>query len=161
MTNQASGDSSTQARGGLAEVALTSAATLEQVWAVLADGWSYAGWVVGASRIRRVEGPWPAVGSRVHPSVGSWPVLLDDETEVLECDPPRRLVLQARGRPFGEARVSLQVQPHAGGCTVSMLEDATHGPGRLIPKPLRQLAVVPRNRESLRRLVYLAERDGR
>ena len=161
MTGTSSGDSSTNAQGGLAAVCVKTTASPQQVWAVLADGWSYAGWVVGASRIRRVEGLWPAVGSRVHHSVGSWPVLLDDETEVLECDPPRRLVLQARGRPFGEARVSLQVQSHAGGCTVSMLEDATHGPGRLIPKPLRQLAVVPRNRESLRRLVYLAEGDGR
>lgn len=150
-----------RARGGLAEVRLSSSASPEQVWAVLADGWSYAAWVVGASRIRRVEGAWPAVGSRVHHSVGNWPLLLDDETEVLICDPVRRLRLQARGRPFGEATVTLEVEPQDGGCTVSMREDATHGPGLVIPRPLRQLAVAPRNRESLRRLAYLAERDGR
>ena len=148
-------------QGGLAAVSVTTTASPEQVWSVLADGWSYAGWVVGASRIRRVDGPWPAVGSRVHHSVGSWPLLLDDNTEVLECDPPRRLVLQARGRPFGEARVSLALEPKGNGCAVSILEDATDGPGRLIPKPLRQLAILPRNRESLRRLAYLAEREGR
>lgn len=148
-------------QGGLAAVSVTITASPAQVWSVLADGWSYAGWVVGASRIRRVDGPWPAVGSRVHHSVGSWPLLLDDETEVLECDPSRRLVLQARGRPFGEARVRLELEPKGDGCTVSILEDATDGPGRLIPKPLRQLAIVPRNRESLRRLAYLAKREGR
>jgi uncharacterized protein YndB with AHSA1/START domain len=37
-------------------------ATTEQVWAVLSDGWLYAGWVVGASRIREVDPRWPAVG---------------------------------------------------------------------------------------------------
>ena len=158
MTNQSDGESSPL---GLSEVRSATTASPEQVWAVLADGWSYAGWVVGASRIRRVEGDWPAVGSRVHHSVGSWPLLLNDETQVLECDSARRLVLQARGRPFGEARVSIVITPQASGCIVSMLEDATHGPGRLIPQPLRQLAIVPRNRESLRRLVYLTERDGR
>lgn len=161
MSAKSSDDFSTNAHGGLAAVSVTTTASPERVWSVLADGWSYAGWVVGASRIRRVDGPWPALGSRVHHSVGSWPLLLNDETEVLECDPSRRLVLQARGRPFGEARVSLVLEPKDDGCTVSILEDATHGPGRLIPKPLRQLAIVPRNRESLRRLAYLAERDGR
>ena len=31
------------------------------------------------------------------------------------------------------------------------------GPSALIPKPVRQLAIGPRNTESLRRLAYLAE----
>lgn len=137
-----------------------SSASPAHVWAVLSDGWHYAGWVVGASRIRQVEQAWPAPGSKIHHSVGSWPLLLDDETEVLVSEPERRLVLQARGRPFGEARITLEIEPHGSGSLIRMLEDATHGPGRLMPKPLRQLAVVPRNRESLRRLAYLAERGA-
>jgi uncharacterized protein YndB with AHSA1/START domain len=48
-------------------------ATPEQVWAVLGDGWLYAGWVVGASRIREVDPGWPAKGSRIAHSVGSCP----------------------------------------------------------------------------------------
>jgi hypothetical protein len=36
------------------------AATKQQVWDVLADGWSYSGWVVGNSRIRAVSASWPA-----------------------------------------------------------------------------------------------------
>ncbi len=43
------------------------------VFSVLADGWLYSGWVVGASRIRAVDEQWPAVGSKIHHSVGSWP----------------------------------------------------------------------------------------
>ncbi len=141
-------------------VSRESSATPAAVWAVLTDGWIYAGWVVGASRIRQVDDTWPAPGSKIHHSVGSWPLLLDDETESVRSDPERELVLQARGRPFGEARITLEISPRFDGCEIRMLEDATHGPGVLMPKPLRQLAVVPRNRESLRRLTYLAERGG-
>ena len=76
------------------------AATPEQVWSVLADGWLYPLFVVGASRMREVDDPWPAVGSRLHHSVGTWPLLVDDTTEVLEVEEPRRVLLRARaGRP--------------------------------------------------------------
>ena len=53
-----------------------------RVWAVLADGWLYPSWVVGASRMRDVEESWPAPGSQLHHSVGLWPLLLDDRTEL-------------------------------------------------------------------------------
>ncbi|HET8615521.1 MAG TPA: SRPBCC family protein [Actinomycetales bacterium] len=130
----------------------------DEVWAVLADGWSYAGWVVGASRIRSVEPGWPSAGTRIHHSAGSWPILLNDETTVLESQPGRRLVLQAEGWPFGEATVDLTLEPRGSGCRIMMREDVTKGLGRVVPKPARQLALKPRNRESLRRLALLAER---
>ena len=47
--------------------------TPEDVWNVLADGWLYGLWVVGASRIRGVDRSWPSPDSRIHHSVGSWP----------------------------------------------------------------------------------------
>ena len=155
-----SGDSPGADQGGVA-VHHETTASPAQVWAVLADGWTYAAWVVGTSRIRAVDATWPQPGSRVHHSVGSWPLLLNDETEVLEATAPGHLVLQARGRPVGEARVSIDVRPTVTGATITIREDATHGPTRLLPAALRQLVVIPRNRESLRRLAYLAERDGR
>jgi hypothetical protein len=40
---------------------------------------------------------------------------------------------------------------------VSIREDAVAGPGKLVPKPLRQAVILPRNREALRRLALLAE----
>jgi hypothetical protein len=137
-------------------------ATMDEVWAVLANGWSYAAWVVGASRIRSVDAGWPAAGSRIHHSAGSWPLLLNDETTVLESQAGSRLVLQAEGWPFGEATVDLSLEPHGSGCRIVMREDVTKGPGQVVPKPLRQLMLKPRNRESLRRLALLAERasDG-
>ena len=79
------------------------------VWSVLADGWLYANWVVGASRIRDVEPDWPGPGSRLHHSFGVWPALIDDHTQVLTADPGRTLVLKARGWPAGEAHVRIQV----------------------------------------------------
>ena len=47
--------------------------------------------------------------------------------------------------------------PHS---RVLIREDAVDGPGTLVPKPLRQLGIVPRNREALRRLAFLAEGRG-
>ena len=43
----------------------------------------------------------------------------------------------------------LEVVPDADGCTVSMAEDAVRGPGTLVPQALRQLLLIPRNRETL------------
>lgn len=134
------------------------AAAPSAVWSVLADGWVYATWVVGASRVRAVDQAWPAPGSRIHHSVGVWPLLLDDTTSVEECTPDQWLVLRARGWPFGEARVILEILPQGSdACLVRMAEDAVAGPGQMIPGPARQALIRPRNVESLRRLALLAE----
>jgi len=124
---------------------------------VLADGWSYAIWVVGTSRIREVDQRWPAEGSRVAHSVGIWPAMIDDMTTSLRWYPERGIEMQARGWPAGEARVRIEVEPMPGGCLVRLTEDAVRGPGTLIPKALRTAALVPRNTETLRRLAMLAE----
>ena len=58
-----------------ATVARQTSASPEQVWSVLADGWVYPTWVVGACRVRAVEPDWPQVGQRIHHSFGTWPVL--------------------------------------------------------------------------------------
>lgn len=127
------------------------------VWAVLADGWLYPSWVVGAARMRDVDAAWPDVGSQLHHSVGSWPLMVDDHTEVLESDPGRLLRLKARGWPAGAAEVIIEIEDHGPSSRVHIREDAVEGPGVLMPKPLRQLAIAPRNREALRRLAFLAE----
>ena len=68
----------------------------ERVFDVLADGWLYASWVVGASRIRAVDDDWPARGSCLYHSVGVWPALISDSTEVVDVDRPQFLQLRAR-----------------------------------------------------------------
>ena len=133
-------------------------APAEAVWAVLADGWQYATWVVGASRVRAVDEHWPDAGQRLHHSVGPWPAVISDSTRSEESVPARRLVLTARGWPLGEARVEIEIVPDgAGSCTVSMAEDASSGPGRLVPLPVRQALILPRNKEALLRLALIAE----
>lgn len=133
-------------------------ATPDEVWRVLADGWLYPLWVVGASRMRDVEEAWPAVGSKLHHSVGSWPLLLDDDTEVLECVPGSLLRLRARAWPSGAADVTLRLRPVGTRTEVTIEEDAESGPGRLVPKPLRDPVLAWRNTETLRRLAFIAER---
>jgi uncharacterized protein YndB with AHSA1/START domain len=135
----------------------TIQASPERVWRVLADGWSYPLFVVGASRMRDVEPGWPAVGSRLHHSVGVWPALLDDDTESLEVEPGARLVLRARAWPAGEAHVEFRLTPVPDGTRVTLSEDAVSGPGRLVPKRLRDLQLTWRNTETLRRLAFVAE----
>jgi uncharacterized protein YndB with AHSA1/START domain len=129
----------------------------ERVWSVLADGWSYPLFVVGASRMRDVDPEWPAVGARLHHSVGVWPALLDDSTEVLEVEPGSRLVLRARAWPAGAAHVQFQLSPLGAATEVSLSEDVVAGPARLVPKPLRDVQLAWRNTETLRRLAFVAE----
>jgi uncharacterized protein YndB with AHSA1/START domain len=135
----------------------TVAATPEQVWSVLADGWLYPLFVVGASRMRDVDETWPEVGSQLHHSVGTWPLLIDDTTEVLEVEEDRRIVLKARGWPAGEARVEISLRPTADATVVTIEENATAGPGALVPKPVQDVQLHVRNKEALRRLAFVVE----
>lgn len=128
-----------------------------QVWEVLADGWLYPLWVVGATRMREVDDHWPAEGSRLHHSVGVWPATLDDETVVLEASAPSYLRVRAKGWPMGEAEVVLEVEPAPGGSRVRIHEDAVKGPGRFVPAPLRAPMLKWRNTETLRRLALVVE----
>ncbi len=132
-------------------------ATPEQVWSVLADGWLYPLFVVGAARMRDVDETWPAVGSQLHHSVGTWPLLIDDTTEVLEVVEERRIVLKARGWPAGEARVEISLSPTADATVVTIVENATAGPGALVPKPVQDVQLHVRNKEALRRLAFVVE----
>jgi uncharacterized protein YndB with AHSA1/START domain len=139
------------------EVTRTVEATPERVWAVLADGWLYPSWVVGASRMRAVDGNWPAPRSALHHSSGIWPAVTNDETVVLDSEPPGRLKLQAKGRPAGEATVEVRIERQGDRSVVSIIEDVTKGPATLIPERVRQPLIATRNKETLRRLAYIAE----
>ena len=142
---------------GVRTITRDVAATPEAVWDVLSDGWLYPLWVVGAARMRDVDDDWPKAGAKLHHSVGNWPLLIDDRTEVLELVPGRSIRLKAHAWPAGAAEVRIEIEPVGAESRVHIREDAIEGPGVLVPKPLRQIAIGPRNRESLRRLAFLAE----
>lgn len=133
-------------------------ATPDQVWAVLADGWLYALWVVGASHVRDVDAGWPAVGTRIHHAVGPWPLSLRDTTEVGGCEPGRSLELRARMWPVGSAQVRLDLRAEGGATRVQLGEVADSGPAAVVPESLQALLTVPRNTECLSRLSALAAR---
>lgn len=126
------------------------------VFAVLADGWSYAGWVVGAAHIRDVDPGWPAVGSRIHHKVGPWPLQMNDVTVVCAMRPGRLLELDAELRPFGSAVVRLELTPVEGGTEVRMTEKVVRGPASLLPEALQAALLKPRNAEALSRLADIA-----
>lgn len=131
-----------------------------RVFEVLADGWRYAGWVVGASHVRAVGATWPAAGARIHHSFGVWPLVLQDETTIEVSDPPSRLVLLAKGRPLGQARVDLRLDPEDEGTRVTMTETVVQGPGQAVPRVVLDRIIDARNREALARLAALAERPA-
>jgi len=133
----------------------------EDVFAVLSDGWTYGMWVVGAARIRDVEEDWPAVGSKVHHSVGVWPVMLSDETEVEAVDEPSMLQLRVKAWPTGEGRVTLTMRPQGEQTEVVMEERAVSGPATLIPVVVQDPLLHARNVEALKRLAYVAENRAR
>lgn len=132
-------------------------ATPERVWAVLADGWLFPLWVVGAARMRAVDAAWPALGTRLHHSVGPWPLLLDDETEVTETQPGSVLGLRAKAWPLGEASVTLRLRPVGADTEVTIDEHPVGGPGALLPSPMVDPLLRWRNTETLRRLALIAE----
>lgn len=139
------------------------AATPDEVWSVLADPWSYATWVVGTVKIRDADPTWPAVGSKLYHAVGAWPLLIQDDSEVLESEPSRRLVMQARGWPAGEARVELVLHAEGAVTRIGMLEEPTHGPGAWVHNPVLDMVLTRRLDECLDRLRRLVEghrRDG-
>ena len=142
----------------MARSELTIGAPPETVWEVLSEPQHYAYWVVGSSEIRGWDDRWPAQGSKFHHRVGFSPLTLADHTEVLESEPPSRLVLRAKSRPLGVARVEMVIEPHPAGSLVTMVEDPDVPLGGLLTPPPVHAMIRLRNGESLRRLRSLAER---
>jgi hypothetical protein len=140
----------------MAEVTHVIGVAPSRVFAVLADGWAYPLWVVGATHMRDVDDNWPQIGSRIHHSVGIWPLLLEDHTEVVDMQPDQRLELAARAWPTGTARIVLSLKAVPQGTQVPMTEEADSGPARLLPAPIQSALLGPRNREALLRLDSIA-----
>ena len=133
-------------------------ATPEEVFGVLADPERYPDWVVGADKIRDYDEEFPAVGSRFHHKVGPGPVNIRDYSEVLEVDPPHRLVLKAKARPLGTATIELDLRESADGTEVRMQErPGDRLTSLFVGNPVADTALRVRNAEGLARLKRLVE----
>lgn len=129
-----------------------------QVWAVLADGWRYATWAVGTTRVGEVDRAWPAVGSRLRHRAGAWPIAVDGHVEVLAGQPGRLLVLGTRAWPVGTTRLRIMMSANdSHGSIVRIAEDAAGGPVGLVPGRIRDRFLISRHQETLRRLAMVAE----
>lgn len=133
----------------------------QQVFDVLADGWTYSDWVVGTVHVRDVDAGWPRVGSQLHHRAGPWPFSLEDSSTVLVCEPPHKLVIKAGLWPAGEAIVVFTLQPVGDGfgTRVRIGEDFAAGPLRWARNKLNDLMLHQRNKETLRRLSDIATRQ--
>jgi NAD(P)-dependent dehydrogenase (short-subunit alcohol dehydrogenase family)/uncharacterized protein YndB with AHSA1/START domain len=129
-----------------------------EVFAVLADPHRYPEWVVGASSVRDHDESFPEVGSRFHHDVGSWPLSVSDHTEVVEVDPPNRIVLKAKARPLGTATIAIDLEESAGGTELTLEEQPGDRVTSLLAgNPVVDTALRVRNAEGLARLKRAVE----
>ena len=132
-------------------------ASPDEVFAVLANAENYGDWVVGSSTTRDVDATWPKVGSRFYHRVGLGPLSVRDHTEVLEVHAPGHLVLRARARPLGTAKITLTLRELDGGTEVTMTEVAGDRLSRIALNRVTDPLIRLRNVEALRRLRRIAE----
>lgn len=135
-----------------------TSAPRQRVWDVLADGWSYSGWVVGTSRIRAVDADWPTPGAKILHSIGTWPAVTTNETVVEHSVVGEETVLLAKLQPAATARVTLRLfDIDDGGYRIEMSEIALSRPLKWAPEGVQLLGVAPRNSECTWRLTMIAE----
>ena len=135
-------------------------ASPDAVFDVLADPGSYAHWVVGSSKTREVDGPWPDPGATFHHVQGAFGVGLKDTTSVIDSNRPRQIVLEVRARPFWVGKVEMRLRPSGDGTHVTMIEYPVGGFVKPLHNPVLDRLLHLRNVECLRRLRKLAENGG-
>lgn len=161
----------------MAETSETLEASPADVWAVLTDPKTYEYFVVGTKRVRRHDPDWPRPGATLEHTAGIGPLVLHDSSTVVASEPERRLVLEARFRPFGAATVEFRLQRDcvAGGAVARpgngtgrerivlvVDENPVAGPIALpIVRRLTAALFVARNRELLRRVRRLVTERSR
>ncbi len=131
-------------------------ATPEAIWEVLADPTTYPDWLVGAQVIRQVDDEFPAPGADFHHTVGvSDDAALPDKTTAVDADPPHRLQLKVRARPFFQGMVTFRLEPKGDGTEVTVHEEPI---GWLrLAGPVLDPILSARNKQSLAKLSELVE----
>jgi uncharacterized protein YndB with AHSA1/START domain len=137
----------------VSRVQIELAASPRRVFQVLEDPRALRILVPGARTIRHFDPRWPDPGTVVHHSVGVAPLVIRDSTEVLECQPPRLLVLEAHVQALGHFEVRFELQPSGSGTTMVVSEQPVRGlAGWPLIRPAVDLAISLRNWELGRRM---------
>src|SRR5690606_4499547 len=127
----------------------------------VSDPTTYPEWLVGAQRIRRVDGDMSAKDDGFDHEVGVGAVTVKDSTVVDGVDENEKLTLRVQARPFLVAEVvfSFEDCDDAGKCVLK-LDERLLGPYRLLT-PLAEPLLRWRNSRSLDNLErYLAGRQA-
>lgn len=142
----------------MSTVARDVRADLDDVWAVLSDATTYGDWVVGTSRTEPLDAAFPAPHSRLRYQVLRRPLAVRGETEILELDRPRTVLMEAKAPPLGTIHIRISTTATTNGDThVALEEHPRTGLVRWAHNPVLDLLVAARNKETLRRLARLAE----
>ena len=140
------------------EVTTILPAPPDEAFRLLEDPASFEDLVAGARRIRRFDPRWPEPGTLIHHTVGIPPVLVRDQTGVVEIERPRRLLLDAHLWPFGTLTVEFVLEPHPEGTRLAVRETPQRGP---LSWPgvnrVTEVGVMLRNKEICRRYRRLVE----
>ncbi len=122
-----------------------------EVWKVLADGRSYAKWVVGTRAVDSVDPDWPAVGTSLRYTAGVGPLRVSDVTTVRVSEPPERLEMEAHLRIM-TVRISVEVRPWGDQTLVIVDEHPLRGSSLVFENPITEILLTMRNRLMLNRL---------
>ena len=122
------------------------------IFATLADGWSYAGWVVGNSHVREVDDGWPREGHRHPPQRGRVAGAARGLDQGPGVDPGSMQFLQAQLLWLGTAHIRVTLVPDGDGTEITMVETLVGGVAGLLPGVVQRLLLTGRNQETLRRL---------
>lgn len=133
------------------------AAPPEAVFAVLGDPEQYVDWVVGTTDTGELDAAWPEEGATLRYEAGAGPLTVAGVTEVVESEPPRRLVLRAVVPSLGEVVIELELEPSGGGTRVVMREEPVEGVLEATHTRLSDAALARRNEVALDRLRRLVE----
>lgn len=140
-------------RMAMAHVCRHFDAAPEDVFAVITDPRTYPDWLIGALKIRDVDANWPSPGSSFHHVVGVPPLVMADDTTVMDIEPNRSLVLHVKARPFVSGRVTFRITGDGDdGCVLSLEEEPeVRTIGNLV-RPLMDPLTHIRNQRSLERM---------
>jgi uncharacterized protein YndB with AHSA1/START domain len=105
-------------------------ATVEETWEAAID-WAQQGRWVLASSVKVTSGDGRGVGATVEARTGIGPLALHDPMEIVEWDPPKRLVLRHVG-PFVRGDAIYELERHPGERSRLVWTETLEAPGPLL-----------------------------